>query len=190
MSGGYPHLHPAVQPFAEEDAASRIRRIRTDRWIGYARAEAALAALEDLLTFPKRTRMPNLLVVGPTNNGKTMIVEKFRRAHPMIEAMDAADGTASLPVIKVQMPPGPDEARFFGAILEAVGMPYAPRQRIAVRQDMAMRMLRATNVRVLVIDELHNLVGAGAAEGAIDAASILKPALARGELQTVGATTL
>ncbi|MDX6686999.1 MAG: ATP-dependent Clp protease ATP-binding subunit ClpC, partial [Baekduia sp.] len=43
---------------------------------------------------------------------------------------------------------------------------------------------------ILFIDEIHNLVGAGAAEGAIDAASILKPALARGELQTIGATTL
>ncbi|MCL4310700.1 MAG: ATP-dependent Clp protease ATP-binding subunit [Actinomycetota bacterium] len=43
---------------------------------------------------------------------------------------------------------------------------------------------------ILFVDELHNLVGAGAAEGAIDAASILKPALARGELQTIGATTL
>jgi ATP-dependent Clp protease ATP-binding subunit ClpC len=42
----------------------------------------------------------------------------------------------------------------------------------------------------LFIDELHTLVGAGAAEGAIDAASILKPMLARGELQTIGATTL
>ena len=42
---------------------------------------------------------------------------------------------------------------------------------------------------VLFIDELHTLVGAGAAEGAIDAASILKPMLARGELQTIGATT-
>ncbi len=43
---------------------------------------------------------------------------------------------------------------------------------------------------ILFVDEMHNLVGAGAAEGAIDAASILKPALARGELQTIGATTL
>jgi ATP-dependent Clp protease ATP-binding subunit ClpC len=43
---------------------------------------------------------------------------------------------------------------------------------------------------ILFIDEIHNLVGAGAAEGAIDAASILKPALSRGELQTIGATTL
>ena len=49
----YAHLQPATRPVAAEDAQSRIRRIRTDRWIGYARAEAVLAALEDLLTFPK-----------------------------------------------------------------------------------------------------------------------------------------
>ncbi len=54
-------------------------------------------------------------------------------------------------------------------------------------------MLKEINTRgdiILFIDELHTLVGAGAAEGAIDAASILKPKLARGELQTIGATTL
>ncbi len=50
--------------------------------------------------------------------------------------------------------------------------------------------LRSTNDTVLFIDELHTLVGAGAAEGAIDAANILKPPLARGELQCIGATTL
>ena len=50
--------------------------------------------------------------------------------------------------------------------------------------------LRASNDSVLFIDELHTLVGAGAAEGAIDAANILKPPLARGELQCIGATTL
>lgn len=44
--------------------------------------------------------------------------------------------------------------------------------------------------RVQMIDEVHTLIGAGAAEGAIDAANILKPALARGELQCIGATTL
>ena len=50
--------------------------------------------------------------------------------------------------------------------------------------------LRNTNDAVLFIDELHTLVGAGAAEGAIDAANILKPPLSRGELQCIGATTL
>ena len=86
MSDDYQHLQPSARVWADEDAVARVRRIRTDRWIAYARAEAALAAIEDVLSFPKRTRMPNLLLVGPTNNGKTMIVEKFRRAHPPTEA--------------------------------------------------------------------------------------------------------
>ena len=158
MSGDYSHLHPSARRLASEGAQSRIRRIRTDRWIAYARAEAVLAALEDLLSFPRRMRMPNLLLVGPTNNGKTMIVEKFRRAHPAIAATETGDGAARIPVVKVQMPAGPDEGRFFGAILDALGMPFGARDRIAAKQDTAVRVMRATGARLLVIDELHNLL--------------------------------
>lgn len=164
MSANYPHLQPSTRPFADEDAQARIRRIRTDRWIGYARAEAALSAIEDLLTFPKRTRMPNLLLVGPTNNGKTMIVEKFRRAHPAVEAADADGGIAVVSVVKVQMPAGPDEGRLFGAILDALGMPFSPRDRIAAKQDATVRLMRATGARLLVIDELHNLLSGTSAQ--------------------------
>jgi hypothetical protein len=165
MSVDYPHLQPSTRPFATEGTPSRIRRIRTDRWIGYARAEAALTAIEDLLAFPKRTRMPNLLLVGPTNNGKTMIVEKFKRAHPVVEAADADGGVAVVPVVKVQMPAGPDESRLFGAILDALGMPFSPRgDRIAVKQDAAVRIMRATGARLLVIDELHNLLSGPSAQ--------------------------
>ena len=60
-------------------------------------------------------------------------------------------------------------------------------------EERLKKVLKEINTRgdiILFIDEIHTLVGAGAAEGAIDAASILKPMLARGELQTVGATTL
>ncbi|HAN71059.1 MAG TPA: NDP-hexose 4-ketoreductase, partial [Actinobacteria bacterium] len=53
-----------------------------------------------------------------------------------------------------------------------------------------LKEIRTRGDIILFIDEMHTLVGAGAAEGAIDAASILKPMLARGELQTIGATTL
>ena len=58
------------------------------------------------------------------------------------------------------------------------------------RLKKVMKEINEHGEIILFVDELHNLVGAGAAEGAIDAASILKPALARGELQTVGATTI
>lgn len=154
----YPHLFPQVRPLADAAAELRIRRIRTDRWIGYARAEAALSAMEDLLTFPKRTRMPNLLLVGPSNNGKTMIVEKFRRSHLTGTSTDRCDSAVVVPVLKVQMPPAPDEKRFFAAVLEALGAPDRSNDRLAAKQDMAMRMLRATNVRMLVIDEVHNIL--------------------------------
>ena len=158
MSTEYPHLHPSARAWADEDAASRIRRVRTDRWIGYARAEAALAALDDVLSFPKRTRMPNLLIVGQTNNGKTMIVEKFRRSHPLSAATDTNDGVACVPVLKIQMPSGPDERRFFGAILEELGMGQWPRDNHAARQSDAVRLMRLTDVRMLIIDELHNIL--------------------------------
>ena len=154
----YPHLFPQARVLADAPAEIRIRRIRTDRWIGYARAEAALSAMEDLLTFPKRTRMPNLLLVGPSNNGKTMIVEKFRREHLRGAEADLREGAISVPVLKVQMPPAPDERRFFSAVLEALGAPDRSNDRLAAKQDMAMRMLRATNVRLLVIDEVHNIL--------------------------------
>ncbi len=58
------------------------------------------------------------------------------------------------------------------------------------RLKKIMDEIRAAGNVMLVIDELHTLIGAGAAEGAIDAANILKPALARGELQCIGATTM
>ena len=58
------------------------------------------------------------------------------------------------------------------------------------RLKKVLEEIRTAGNIILFIDELHTLVGAGAAEGAIDAANILKPALARGELQTIGATTL
>ena len=60
-------------------------------------------------------------------------------------------------------------------------------------EERLKKVLKEISTRgdiMLFIDEMHTLVGAGAAEGAIDAASILKPMLARGELQTIGATTL
>ena len=144
----------------------RVRRIRADRWITYDRAEAALAAMEDLLTFPKRTRMPNLLVCGPTNNGKTMIVEKFRRCHTPIAASTTEEGAANVPVLKVQMPAGPDESRFFGAILDELGLPYALSERVCKRQDAAIRMMRETSFGLLIIDDVQNILAGSRAAAA------------------------
>lgn len=158
MSKDYPHLHDSVRSLAAESDESRIRRIRADRWVAYARADAALSAFEDLLTFPKRTRMPNLLLCGPTNNGKSMILQKFTRAHPPFAADTTVDGVARVPVLKIQMPAGPDERRFFGAILDALAIPHVASQSVSRRQDSALRLMQSTGVSLLIIDEVHNLL--------------------------------
>lgn len=158
MSAEYPHLHDSARAYACESNEARIRRIRSERWITYARAEGALLQLDDLLTFPKRTRMPNLLLVGPTNNGKTMILERFRRSHPPTAASATEHGAANVPVLMVQMPAAPDESRFFGAILKDLALPHLLPTRAGKRQDAAVRLLQETGVGLLIIDEVHNIL--------------------------------
>jgi hypothetical protein len=158
VSKEFPHLHESVRDLAHEDNNTRIRHIRSERWITYARAEEALLQLDDLLTFPKRTRMPNLLLVSPTNNGKTMILEKFRRSHPAIAASATEHGAANIPVLMVQMPATPDEARFFSAILKVMNLPDLLPARAPKRQEAAVRLLQETDVRLLIIDEVHNIL--------------------------------
>lgn len=155
MSRDYSHLHDSVCAFVTESEESRIRRIRADRWVGYARADAALAAFEELLSFPKRTRM---LLCGPTNNGKSMILQKFTRAHLPVAASSTAEGLAQVPVLKIQMPPGPDERRFFAAILDALAIPHAASQSVFRGQECALRLMQSTQVSLLIIDEVHNLL--------------------------------
>lgn len=161
MSTDYPHLHESVRStVAAMSDDMRIRRIRADRWIGYGRAEAALSAFETLLSFPKRTRMPNLLLCGATNNGKSMLLEKFARAHPQIGAgvTVTSHAVTSIPVLKIQMPSGPDERRFFGAILDALGVTRPASDGLSRRQELAMRLMHVTAVSMLIIDEVHNLL--------------------------------
>jgi hypothetical protein len=132
----------------------RVARIRADRWIGYPRALEALARLEALYEWPTRQRMPNLLLIGPTNNGKSMIIEKFRRGLP--PSSDAEE--EQIPVLAVQMPSDPSVSRFYAALLAALGAPLRPRQQVAELERLALSLLRRVGVRMLVIDELHNVL--------------------------------
>jgi hypothetical protein len=149
------HLHPAAREIARLPAGERLQYTRADRWIGYTRATEALSQLEALSAWPSRQRMPNLLLTGPTNNGKSMIIEKFRRSHPPVSHPDREE----IPVLVVQMPSDPSVGRFYTALLAATGAPLrAGHPRLADLEQLALRVLRASGVRVLVIDELHNLL--------------------------------
>lgn len=149
------HLHEAAQRIARLPDEERLRYVRADRWIGYTRATVALERLETLFSWPSKQRMPNLLLIGPTNNGKSMIIEKFRRAHPPISHEDQEE----IPVLVVQMPSEPSVSRFYTALLAALGAPMRSRYRLADLEQLVLRLLRQAGVRTLVIDELHNVLG-------------------------------
>jgi hypothetical protein len=154
VQGG--HLTTAAREVLDLPAAERIDHIRRPRWIGYTRAKQWLDKLDDLLTHPKTQRMPHLLIVGDTHAGKTMLANRFVQLHP---ADDTPAGEAALvPVLAMQAPPGPDESRFYHALLEALCAPSNPRERVAQKQMQVLRILKGIDWRMLIIDEVHNVL--------------------------------
>lgn len=150
------HLHSSVVSYVDLSKEERIEKVKSPRWIGYPQAKIILDKLEALLTYPKTHRMPNYLLVGDTNNGKTMLVNYFRKKHP---AQDNPLGEhAIVPVLMVQAPPVPDENRFYNAILESVFAVYKPHERVDKKQFQAVEILRRLELKMLIIDEIHHVL--------------------------------
>jgi ATP-dependent Clp protease ATP-binding subunit ClpC len=129
--------------------------------------------IERIMQILSRRTKNNPVLVGEPGVGKTAVVEGLAQR---ITSSDVPELLRNKQIYTLDL-----------AALVA-GSKY--RGEFEERLKKVMKEITQRGDIILFIDELHNLVGAGAAEGAIDAASILKPALARGELQTIGATTL
>ncbi len=128
---------------------------------------------ERVMQVLSRRTKNNPVLIGEPGVGKTAIVEGLAQ---MIANDDVPETIANKQVYTLDL----------GALV--AGSRY--RGDFEERLKKVLKEIKTRGDIVLFIDEIHTLVGAGAAEGAIDAASILKPMLARGELQTIGATTL
>src|SRR5688500_11437145 len=129
--------------------------------------------IERIMQILSRRTKNNPVLIGEPGVGKTAVVEGLASRIP-----------------NGQVPELLRNKQIYTLDLAALVARSASRGGSEERLKKVMKEITQRGDIILFIDELHNLVGAGAAEGAIDAASILKPALARGELQTVGATTL
>ena len=129
--------------------------------------------IERVMQVLSRRTKNNPVLIGEPGVGKTAIVEGL--------AQSIVEGTVPETLHAKQL-----YTLDLGALV--AGSRY--RGDFEERLKKVLKEIRTRGDIILFIDELHTLVGAGAAEGAIDAASILKPMLARGELQTIGATTL
>ena len=128
---------------------------------------------ERVMQVLSRRTKNNPVLIGEPGVGKTAIVEGLAQAI-------AADN----------VPETLHEKQLYTLDLGALVAGSRYRGDFEERLKKVLKEIKTRGDIILFIDEIHTLVGAGAAEGAIDAASILKPMLARGELQTIGATTL
>lgn len=158
----FPHLTPQAQELAALPAGERINHVGGPCWIGYPAAQAAIAKLNHIVTQPPAMRPPNLLIVGPTNNGKSMIAERFRRTHP---PRKSADGEHQIiPVVSMQMPSTATVRRFYAALLVALGTPVFTSRSLECSEQMTLKIMRTVGVRMLIIDELHNILAAKASQ--------------------------
>lgn len=129
--------------------------------------------VERLILILCRRRKNNPVLIGEAGVGKTAIVEGLAQA---IVRGEVPDNLAKKKLISLDL------------TLMIAGTKY--RGQFEERIKAVMDEIKKNGNILLFIDEIHTIVGAGAAEGAIDASNILKPALARGEIQCIGATTL
>ena len=156
MSPPFAHLHPAVREMMTLDDSKRIQALQRDRWIDYPRATEALRRLERLLNTPQKERMPCMVMHGPSNIGKTLIIAKFLREHP--PGFDKQRGVEQRPVISMQMPPTPDQRRFYRALLSVVGAPQGPSSTLATLEQVPRDVLIRMSPRMLIVDEVHHLL--------------------------------
>ncbi|MBT2553954.1 ATP-dependent Clp protease ATP-binding subunit [Arthrobacter sp. ISL-5] len=129
--------------------------------------------MERVMQVLSRRTKNNPVLIGEPGVGKTAVVEGLAQA-----------------IVRGDVPATLKDKQIYTLDLGSVVAGSRYRGDFEERLKKVLKEIRTRGDIILFIDEIHTLVGAGAAEGAIDAASILKPLLARGELQTIGATTL
>ncbi|MDN4643760.1 ATP-dependent Clp protease ATP-binding subunit [Arthrobacter sp. PsM3] len=129
--------------------------------------------MERVMQVLSRRTKNNPVLIGEPGVGKTAVVEGLAQA-----------------IVRGDVPETIKDKQLYTLDLGSLVAGSRYRGDFEERLKKVLKEIRTRGDIILFIDEIHTLVGAGAAEGAIDAASILKPMLARGELQTIGATTL
>ncbi|BBB58699.1 transposase [Undibacterium sp. KW1] len=152
----YPHLNENARALIMQSDEQRIYAIRKGSWLGYAGAKQVLARMEDLLAYPRITRMPNMLLVAPSYNGKTSILERFMELHQ--SDLDPTGEVTICPVVMVDAPSKPDIADFYARILDKLMAPYKPTASPSEKYSQIKRLFRQMDVRMLIIDEIHNLI--------------------------------
>lgn len=155
-SPDYKHLHQDFLHCMALSDEERIAILDVPRWIGYERATQILGVLQDLMNKPKKPRMPNLLIVGDSNNGKTTLIRRFVDLHGVSYVNE--DGDPVRPIVLTEAPTSADEKSLYISILERFMTPYRPTDPVSKLRYQLIHLMRACQVRMLIIDELHSVL--------------------------------
>lgn len=155
-SSALSHLSIETRNQAQLDDQARIELIKRDRWIDYPRATVIMNRLNRMLATPKRERMPCMVLHGPSNIGKTLVIRKFQRDHP--DSFDAVNGIDQRTVVAMQMPPTPEQRRFYSALLFELGAPHSDSAGVPTLERLTRDLLRRIAPRILIVDEIHHLL--------------------------------
>lgn len=153
---GYDHIYPDFRHIMALSDKERIEFMDQPRWIGYEKAQQFLDTIRGLMDKPQRTKMPNLLLVGDPNNGKTTIVRRFRDLYGQGYVNDDAETVK--PVILAEAPPSADEKGLYISIMERFITPYRASDPTSKLRYQVIHLLRMCHTCVLVIDEFHSLL--------------------------------
>lgn len=138
----------------------RIIQLKRPLWIGYPNAQEILQRLEGCLAHPKMHRMPNLAIIGETNNGKTMLLRAFYRRHQPSEEAQVIKPT--LPILMLQSPPEPDEGRLYADILNKLFSKAGTREPAESMLQRIRLLLSNLETKMIILDEFqHALAGTG-----------------------------
>lgn len=153
------HLHPKAAEFLALGDEERIARIQTPITIVYPLAVKILGKLESLFSYPRVARPRSMLVCGDSNAGKTALVSHF------VEKKNAAlPEEPTLPILMVQSPPTPNDRDLYSICMERLEAPFkAGEPAFRLRAQLGV-ILRELHTRMIVIDEVHNLLGGSIAK--------------------------
>jgi len=160
MTGLYAHLHESTVLLAEADNETRIQAILKGVWVNYTRAKEIIGQMEELFKHPPINRMPDILISGPSNNGKTEILRRFLSKHP--PNPNPGGDRSIIPVLMVSAPPTPDFGELCARMLIELNAPFREAAKPTERMRAVSLVMKQTQTRMLLIDEIQHMLSGGA----------------------------
>lgn len=156
----------------EQSFEDRKDFINSERFIYHARAQKIHAYIDDIITKPPQTRTKGLLLLSPTNNGKTSIIEHFLNKYPPDPNLDG--DSVIVPVMFINMPSKPNLRNFYIKVLDRTGARYRRYSSTADLGEYMFEELRRIKLKALFVDEIHNLSAATTRSSKLETLNLLR----------------